>query len=336
MATTAVLTVDAPGLSAIRAVSGTSGDECLSEWREKGWAISATVAAVPRKPRRKTTGTRGLRAGRLPGPKRRLSGTFQVLRDTARAGDAALSEAVPADDHLARFDRGVLLRGVNALKSARLLLEEMHWEFAAGPARQLFELLVNLEHLNAETSREQAAFRFTKFGLLQTLRAQLEEANYEQATGRPVDEARVTVIQGLLDSSFDEFRVGDQGRLARSWSGKSTRDLALASPVQPLRSRQYQLLFVAWSEQVHAAPASLMDAFFPRSLDKIDEMIAEDDKRVAETGAMCVTLFVELWRQLRTVPALDVSHVVRWQTRLAAEAQSLGASGPEPTQSHPR
>jgi hypothetical protein len=206
----------------------------------------------------------------------------------------------------------------------------MYWEFAAGPARQLFELLVNLEHLNTDTDREQAAFRFTKFGLLQTLRAQLEEADYARVTGRRVEEARVAVIQGLLDSGFDEFRAGEKRRFTKSWAGKSTRDLALASSVQPLRSRQYQLLFVAWSEQVHAAPGSLMDAFFPRSLDKIDEMVAEDDKRVAETGAMCVTLFVELWRQLRTVPALDISEVSRWQTRLAAEARSLGAPDPIP------
>jgi hypothetical protein len=52
-----------------------------------------------------------------------------------RRDHAALSQPVPAGDYLARFDRGILLRGVNALKSARLLLEAMHWEFAAGPAR---------------------------------------------------------------------------------------------------------------------------------------------------------------------------------------------------------
>ena len=78
-----------------------------------------------------------------------------------------------------------------------------------------------------------------------------------------------------------------------------------------------------------------MDAFFPRHVDAIDEMVAEDDKRVAETGAMCVTLFVELWRQLQTVAGLDATRVLRWQTSLAAEARALGAPEPNPVSSHP-
>ena len=210
----------------------------------------------------------------------------------------------------------------------------MHWEFAAGPARQLFELLVNLEHLNAQANREQAAFRFAKFGLLQTLRAQLQEADYERSTGRPVHEKRVAVMEGMLATGYDEFRVGkEKQRLASSWSGNNTRKLAEASPVQPLRKAQYQQLFVAWSEQLHAAPGSLMDAFFPRPVDAIDEMVEEDDKRVAETGAMCVTLFAELWGQLLTVASLDGSRIMRWQTSLAAEARSLGAPDPKPVAS---
>jgi Family of unknown function (DUF5677) len=298
--------------------------------------MSATVAAMSRKPRRRSTSSRGPKAGRLPGPKRRLSRTFETLKDAAATGDAALSQPVPAGDDLARFDRGILLRGVNALKSARLLLEAMHWEFAAGPARQLFELLVNLEHLNAHANREQAAFRFAKFGLLQTLRAQLQEADYERSTGRPVDEKRVAAMERMLATGYDEFRVGkEKQRFASSWSGNNTRKLAEASPVQPLRKAQYQQLFVTWSEQLHAAPGSLMDAFFPRPVDAIDEMVEEDDKRVAETGAMCVTLFAELWGQLRTVASLDVSRIVRWQTSLAAEARSLGAPDPKPVASPP-
>jgi hypothetical protein len=281
--------------------------------------------------RRPRISSRGRKAGRLPEPKRRLSRTFQTLKDAAAAGDSALSQPVPAGDDLACFDRGILLRSVNALKSARLLLEAMHWEFAAGPARQLFELLINLEHLNAQANREQAAFRFAKFGLLQTLRAQLQEADYARSTGRPVDEKRVAMIERMLATGYDEFRVSAKKHgFASSWSGNNTRKLAEASPVQPLRKAQYQQLFVAWSEQLHAAPGSLMDAFFPRPVDAIDEMVVEDDKRVAETGAMCVTLFAELWGQLSTVTSLDGSRIMRWQTSLAAEARSLGAPRPKP------
>jgi len=311
--------------------------KCLNEMPMEAAAVmSATVAAMARKARRRRTGRRGKQAGGLVGPMCRLPGTFETLKDAAAAGDEVLSQPVSAGDDLARFDRGILLRGVNALKSARLLLEAAHWEFASGPARQLFELVVNVEHINAQADRERAAFRFTKFGLLQTLRAQLQEADYERSTGRPVDEKRVDVMERMLATGYDEFRIGaKKQRFASSWSGKTTRELAEASPAQPLRRAQYQLLFVAWSEQLHAAPASLMEAFFPRHVDAIDEMVAEDDKRVAETGAMCATLFVELWRQLQTVLGLDVTRVLRWQTSLAAEASALGAPDPKPVSSRP-
>lgn len=56
------------------------------------------------------------------------------------------------------------MRGVNAVKSTRLLLEHAHWESAAGPVRQLFELLINLEHIAADPDRDAAVFRYAKFG----------------------------------------------------------------------------------------------------------------------------------------------------------------------------
>lgn len=67
-----------------------------------------------------------------------------------------LTQPRDSDDPLVRFDRGILLRAVNALKAARLLLEAVHWEFAAAPARQLFDLVVNIEHLNTQGDRERA------------------------------------------------------------------------------------------------------------------------------------------------------------------------------------
>ena len=280
-----------------------------------------SVRWVARKPRRNRKHQPAGAVKRLPGPKRRLARTFSTLKDASAAGDSLLGEPLVPRQPLSIFDRGVLIRGVNALKSAHLLLEAMHWEFAAAPARQLFELLVNMEHLNVQDDREQSAIRYTKFGLLQT-------ADYERQTGRPVNEARVATLERMRDSGYEEFRVVKGQRSASSWSGKSTRELAEASPKQPLRKSQYHLLFVAWSEQVHAAPATLLGGFFPPNVENIDQLIAEDLTRVAETGAMCVTLFTELWRQLPTLPELDLARALRWQTALVAEARLLGAPAP--------
>jgi hypothetical protein len=266
--------------------------------------------------------------GRSPGPKRRLTRTFATLKDAAAAGDAVLAQ--PPAGHLIAFDQAILLRAVNALKSARLLLEAAHWEFAAAPARSLFELVVNLEYVNAQPNREQAAFRFAKFGVLQMIQSQLETAAYERQTGRPVDDERVAVLGRMLEVDYREFRVGksEKPQWARTWSGKSTRDLAFASPSQPLRQAQYRQLFVAWSEQLHAAPAALLDGFFPRPGETLEKLMAEEDTRIAETGAMCVTLFLELWHLLPTLPTLERERIAGWRADLAAEARALGAPDP--------
>lgn len=249
---------------------------------------------------------------------------FDVLRDAATAGDEALGlPAVASDPPLVRFDRGVLLRAVNALKSARLLLDEAHWEFATGPARQLFELVVNLEFLNASENREQEALRFAKFGLLQTVRAQLTTITYARETGRQADEQRITDLERMLEVGYDEFRTR-RGGFVKSWSGRSTRELAELSSQQPLRTAQYLQLFVAWSEQIHAAPVSLLDGVFPRHT--IEQVIAQDDIRVAEIAAMCVVLYTDLWRQLLTLPSLDEERVARWQRTLMTEARRRQSS----------
>lgn len=93
---------------------------------------------------------------------------------------------------------------------------------------------------------------FAKFGLLQTIQAELASVDYNRQTGRPVDQQRVAILKRMIEVDYHEFRVGNKGGFARTWSGKSTRTLALESPRQPLRATQYSQLFVAWSEQLQA------------------------------------------------------------------------------------
>lgn len=252
------------------------------------------------------------------------------MKAATGVGDDTLAGIPDEPSELVRFDYGVLLRAVNTVKSAQLLLEHSHWEFAAGPVRGLFELVVNMEHLAAQDDRSAASLRFAKFGLLQTIRAQLREMAYQRETGRPVNEERRTTLEALLQSGFAEFQVGGpgSGKWASSWASKTTRALAEQSPYQPLREAQYSQLFVAWSEQVHGAPAALLPAMFPRSVNDIDEIVGDDDIRIAETGSMAITLFVTLWSLLPSLPALDRDVVRRWHTDLMAQARALGA--PEP------
>jgi hypothetical protein len=267
----------------------------------------------------------------LPLPKARLKELFTSMSKATSAGDRALAQTPADGSELVRFDAEVLMRGVNAVKSTRLLLEQAHWETAAGPVRQLFELLVNLENIAAEPDREAAIFRYAKFGLLQTVRSQRTQLTYEETTDRPVDQSRVAILDNMLEYTFPEFRkVTAKGKVVwdANWCGKNIKALAKISG-KPLREAQYEQLFVLWSEQVHAAPAALMGGVFPsgRAMDAA-EIIALDDRHVVETGSMAVTLFIELWRTLPTVAPLDAATMLDWTTGLVRQATALGASFP--------
>lgn len=163
----------------------------------------------------------------------RLRTLLQLLTDvSATAESALLTIEIPDDEPerwLVPFDVAILLRASNALKAIRLLCEQAHWEFAAAALRQLFELVVNMEHLAAQPNREVAIFRYGKYGLLQTVQHQHLTLLYEKKTGRRIDTNRLAVLKSMLAHTFPEFRsVGSTGhiRWAHSWHGHTVRFLA--------------------------------------------------------------------------------------------------------------
>jgi hypothetical protein len=267
----------------------------------------------------------------LPLPKARLKDLFTSMGKATSAGDRALAQTPADGSELIRFDAEALMRAVNAVKSTRLLLEQAHWETAAGPVRQLFELLVNLEHIAAAPDRDAAVFRYAKFGLLQMVRSQRAQLSYDEATGRQVDQSLSATLDSMLEHTFPEFRrVTAKGKVVWdvSWCGKNIKTLAKSSS-NPLREAQYEQLFVLWSEQMHAAPAALMGGIFPSGgATDSAEIIEFDDRHVVETGSMAVTLFIELWRTLPTVAPLEARTMLECTTGLVKQATALGASFP--------
>jgi hypothetical protein len=127
---------------------------------------------------------------RVASPRTRLKPVFVVLKDVARVGDVALSETLDDRSPLTRFDAGMLMRAVNAIKAIGLLLSDAHWEFAAPAVRQLFELVINAEHLGRQVDREEAMLRYALFGLLQVAQHQQKTMAYDAKTGRSVDRER--------------------------------------------------------------------------------------------------------------------------------------------------
>jgi hypothetical protein len=141
---------------------------------------------------------------RLSPPKTRLKSLLQLLVEIPAAAEQAMITATMPEDEtgkrLLMFDASVLVRASNALKVIRLLCEQAHWEFAAASVRQLFELVLNTEYLATQPDREAAIFRYSKYGLLQTVRHQHLAVLYDQKTGRPIDEQRLARLESMLEA----------------------------------------------------------------------------------------------------------------------------------------
>jgi len=257
-------------------------------------------------------------------PKTRLKPIFKTLDLVSATGDKAVLETKDADRDLVRFDINIFLRAINSVKSMRILLAQGHWEVAAAPVRQIFELVVNAEYVNAQPDREEAALRYMKFGLLQLVRGQQAALRYAAKTGRDVDEQRKLSLDAHVEKTYPEFRGPKKGWLP-SWSGKSTKQLAELSP-QPTRVDQYELLFTAWSEQVHASPGALLDTFFAQATEGwIEEAIASDDLHIAETASIGVVLFIDLWTTLPALRPIELDAARNWTETLMTESAKLGA-----------
>lgn len=136
-------------------------------------------------------------------------------------------------------------------------------------------------------------------------------------------------IRELLDGpAFDEFKAKG-GRWKPSWSGKSTKALAELSPA-PMRLKQYEQLFVTWSQETHAAPIALLEHILPKELDGwIEREIAKDDREIGQMTLMLVVLFLELWRMLPGAPPLQSELALSWTTPLYDEAMARTGSKPD-------
>ncbi|MBX7450853.1 hypothetical protein GR927_22965 [Mycolicibacterium sp. 3033] len=265
----------------------------------------------------------------LTSQRKRMKSFFAVVFEICAAADDILATIPrPSDEDEARllvFDACMLIRGLNALKSARLLCEEAHWEFATGAVRQLFELVINMEHLATYDDRTDGTFKYAKYGLMQWYERERDELAYGKRTGRVIDEERLLALEDALENTFPEFRSRTaKGRLDRKhyWSGRTVRKLAEESP-NPMRSHHYDLLFTPYSEETHAAPSVLIAAMFPGTRSR-DEFMASDSVRIVETLMMGVNFFFELWALLPHVPQVPAEQQRAWISALLNEAQEFG------------
>lgn len=257
-------------------------------------------------------------------PSKRLRPLFATCQDVTRAADMAALKAGAAEVNTQRqFERTLFMRGVNTLKAAWVVAGEGHWEVSAVCARQLFELVLNMEYIAKDESRESASFQFTLFGLLQNMQSDLAEVEYARDTGRPFNQGMIDAIEhNLALPVFDVFRTKKKdGSTAWqwTWNGKTAYGLAKESP-SPLRLLQYEILFKRWSEEAHAAPGALTNTMFRIGKDEtwFEKAVADDDREIIDVLKMAVTLFLQLWRLVSDSVPYDAAAARDWMGRMAA------------------
>jgi hypothetical protein len=282
-----------------------------------------------KKSRGRTRRTRRPKDGvvRKPQAYKPLKPIFDTLHAMSEHSHTQAMTGGPFDIPSTRLELAVFTRTINSLKSATQLLENGHWEFASPIVRHLYEIALNIEHLNAQPDRNAAVERYVRYGTLQRILNETAELEYRQTTRRAINPERLGRLRQLA-GALAEFRGKDKNdgtpNWHTSWSGKSTRALAELSQ-HPMREPQYRLLFQGeWSEQTDGSPITFLDGVFRTvTPDWADEILDSDLIHIAQAAMLLQTLYIELWLMLDSIPNPDPDAALRWSETVAKTARSL-------------
>lgn len=253
-------------------------------------------------------------------PSKDLQAVVQLLEEVYEEAQEAARRSFPNDySPLYNFDQGVLVRGINTLKSVHILVENGHWEMAHSLLRQLLELVANMEFLNSMPDRSAATLQYVKYGLLQKTTEQILTMKYEEKTGRAVDTSRLAKLEAFRSGpSFDAFKANTKDgslKFVDSWCRKNMKALCEES-TNSMRMSQYELLYSPWSEQVHGAPGALIDSMMQKPEPGWEQLVMDNDEvRIQETVGMSISLFAELRQYLPHIESLNPSTAYDWLER---------------------
>ncbi|POH60156.1 DUF5677 domain-containing protein [Arthrobacter glacialis] len=260
---------------------------------------------------------------RFFGLERKYMSTAQILdllEEILAAGSRAILKAMPRGP-LDKFDLAVFERAVSTGDAVRLLLSNDHWETASAAVRQLFELCVHMEHIETYPNRAAAVARFSEYGDLQQLLGAQRELQHSHYKGQSASIQDATTIEmALAHPHKSQFlrtsKDGKRTHWAQSWCDKNLKELCVVSE-RKLRMMNYEILYSAWSEQVHGTPGSLYERIrFHLSPQPLDYYQALETDRVNGIGTMAVTMLLELWERLPGSPPGYEAERHLWATRL--------------------
>ena len=259
---------------------------------------------------------------------------MKIVRNTARIAETQASNLLAAPvDSLTEFDATILARVAETLLATVLLVEHSHWVAAAGTTRQLFELLVNMEHVKSYASRETAIATYETFADFQQKRRRIEMFKIIRESG-VTDHVKQEegYVAELNEDRFKQFseRIDKKSQApvwAKSWSGHSIYELCKLSP-EPIRRAQYNALFAEWSELAHAAPGAVIPAA-PTELSRTmyKSVHTEANLKGSELLDFALRFMIDIWHLLPAKPLMDPHLVVfHWESEARLLADQISHS----------
>lgn len=230
-------------------------------------------------------------------------------------------------------------RAFNLYRSIVLLLEKDHWEDAAILTRSMFELLLNIEEIQRDKAIvESKSQQFLRFEMLQQyLHAKaIHQYNIDAGHLSTIDN-KLTKTNKVAELLFPDFLVKTRSgkkKWRTSWCGKNIRELAESSE-QPIRKRQYDVLYSYMSAFSHSAPLSVMTTVghLDSSKNEVVKKFWLEHEEKEETQlklilSLSTILVLEIVLRVRTV-LLDYD--IRWNFQILTKIFNLYGVEPPPS-----
>lgn len=255
---------------------------------------------------------------------------FAVLDAAIKGAHEALASAEGPVSVIGAAKLAVAMRGLTLLQAGRLLLMEGHWETASGVARQLFELLVDIEYLVSHDDVNSAWMTYMRFGMVQEVRSRRRAIDYAAAVGREIDDESVRILNDFLQmDAFDDLR-DRKGDFVDRWSRHNVKYLAEKSR-SPVRKAQYEYYYATWSEQTHATPSALVESMLPQeALGVVERTLDRVYRETRQLIVMLISLFSELLIVLSDPPMVPVTTLESWREQLKEAEARFSAANSHP------
>lgn len=230
-------------------------------------------------------------------------------------------------------------RTFNLYRSIVLLLEKDHWEDAAILTRSMFELLLNIEEIQRDTAIvESKSQQFLRFEMLQRYLHARAINQYDIDTGRLSNtDHKLSEVDKVAELLFRDFLVKTQSgkkKWRTSWCGKNIWELAEASE-QPIRKRQYDVLYSYMSAFSHSAPLSVMttvglaESLEDKDFEKLQ--LAHEEKEETQLKLILSLSTIFILEIIFRVRAVLLDYDIRWNLQILKKIFNLYGVEPPPS-----